>query len=187
MSFGKGIITPIITGIKHIFTKRITKRYPEAGMDIHQEYYSYEPKKGMATPGWKGKHYLELDKCTGCQLCGIMCDEIAMAIIKVEEPDLEHAQNKKKLYPSIDYGRCVFCGLCVDACPFECLHMTPDIELADYDRNALWYSPKELSIMPEKGTPSHVVGKKVVPAPTPTSTPTSTPASTPTKKEDKKE
>ena len=51
MSFGKGIITPIITGIKHIFTKRITKRYPEAGMDIHQEYYSYEPKKGMATPG----------------------------------------------------------------------------------------------------------------------------------------
>ena len=159
---GEEFLRPIISGVKHIFFRRITRRYPEDGTGLPENYYSYDAKKGLAVPGWKGRHFLELDKCTGCQLCGLMCDDIASAIIMVEEPAITHPQNKKNLYPSVDFGRCVFCGLCVDACPFECLHMTPDVELADYDRKSLWYLPKQLSMTPKSGVPSHLVGKKVV-------------------------
>ncbi len=163
MANGLGILKPVLTGIKHIFFKRITRRFPELeGTGLPESYYSYDPKKGIALPGWKGRHFLEMDKCTGCQLCGIMCDEIASAIIMVEVPDAKYPTNKKSLFPAVDYGRCVFCGLCIDACPFECFHMTPDVQLADYDRKNLIYMPKELNIPTKVGLPTYVVGKKVV-------------------------
>jgi len=149
------------SGIKHLFVKRFTRRYPEVNSGLPESYYSYDAKKGVGIAGWRGRHYLEMDKYTGCQQCAIMCDEISTAILMVEVPEM-YPQNKKSIFPSVDYGRCVFCGFCVDACPFECLHMTPDIELADYDRKALWYSPKELNITPKFGVPTYLVCKKDV-------------------------
>lgn len=150
------------SGLRHVLFKRITKRYPYADSGLPETYYSYNPKMGLATAGWKGRHYLEMNKCTGCQLCSIMCDEISNSIIMVELTEEKQQQNKKSIFPSIDYGRCVFCGLCVDSCPFGCLHMTPQSSLADYDRKKLWYSPKELNVLPKVGIPSSIVGKKKV-------------------------
>jgi ferredoxin len=40
-------------------------------------------------------------------------------VVKVDE---EWKQNKKSIMPQIDFGKCVFCGLCVDACPFYALY-----------------------------------------------------------------
>ncbi|MEM4165094.1 MAG: 4Fe-4S binding protein, partial [Nitrososphaerales archaeon] len=114
------IIKAMQSGLRHLFYSRVTRRYPEVDSGLPEGYYSFDPKKGVATAGWKGRHYLEMDKCTGCQLCSFMCDEISNAIIMVEVPEVRFEQNKKSLFPSVDYGRCVFCGLCVDACPFEC-------------------------------------------------------------------
>ena len=67
-------------------------------------------------------------KSTGCQLCAIACEGIAEAIgmVKVDE---QWKHNKKSIMPQIDFGKCVFCGLCVDACPFYALFMTNDYEL----------------------------------------------------------
>ena len=42
---------------------------------------------------------------------------------------------------------CVYCGFCVEACPFDALTMTPGYELASYDRgNLLW--DKERLLVP---------------------------------------
>jgi len=154
------ILNAVKCGLRHLFYNRMTRRYPEVKSGLPEEYYSFDAKKGVGVAGWRGRHYLELDKCTGCQQCAFMCDEISNAIVMVELPELKFEQNKKSLFPSIDYGRCVFCGLCVDACPFGSLHMTPEVRLADYDRNRLYYSPLELSIPPPVGKPSYLVGKK---------------------------
>ena len=37
----------------------------------------------------------------------------------------------------IDQGRCMYCGLCVEACPYDALHMGTDFEAATYRREDL--------------------------------------------------
>ena len=56
----------------------------------------------------------------------------------------------RRIMPQIDYGRCVFCGFCVDACPFDCLFMTPEYELSATDKRKLVHTPFQLAVFPEK-------------------------------------
>ncbi|MFN3621414.1 MAG: NADH-quinone oxidoreductase subunit I, partial [Nitrososphaerales archaeon] len=96
------ILRAVQSGLRHLLYSRVTRRYPEVDSGLPEGYYSFDPKRGVATAGWKGRHYLELDKCTGCQLCSFMCDEISNAIIMVEVPEVKFEQNKKSLFPSVD-------------------------------------------------------------------------------------
>jgi ferredoxin len=50
---------------------------------------------------------------------------------------------------NIAVHNCVFCGLCVDACPFDALYMTNDYELSAYDKSALKYTPDMLAVPPK--------------------------------------
>jgi len=50
---------------------------------------------------------------------------------------------------NISVHNCVFCGLCVDACPFDALFMTNEYELSAYDRMSLKYTPDMLAIPPK--------------------------------------
>jgi len=121
----------------------MTLRYPEAVSYPIEGMYSFDPKKGLSSNGWRGLHYLDMEKCTGCQLCALACKNIAEAIEMVPV-NVSYPQNKKEIYPSVDYGRCVFCGFCVDACPFYALNMTNDVEISELKRNSLFYTPLEL-------------------------------------------
>jgi formate hydrogenlyase subunit 6/NADH:ubiquinone oxidoreductase subunit I len=109
----KGVLLAAWVGIRHIFLPRMTLKYPEQKLDLEGPGYQYDPKKGVGLPGFKGRHILLLDKCTGCQLCAIACDGVAVAI-EMQHVPKGKPQNRKEIWPAVDYGRCVFCGLCVD-------------------------------------------------------------------------
>ena len=126
-AYVKGVLIATWTGIRHLFHPRMTLRYPEQKLDL--EYagyptsprrpaglppgYKYDPLQAVGIAGFKGRHILYFERCTGCQLCAIACDGIAVAI-EMQKVPKGRPQNKKDVWPAVDYGRCVFCGLCVD-------------------------------------------------------------------------
>jgi formate hydrogenlyase subunit 6/NADH:ubiquinone oxidoreductase subunit I len=112
-SYIKGVFIATWTGIRHFFHPRMTLRYPEQKLDLEGPGYKYNAKQGVGLPGFKGRHILYFEKCTGCQLCAIACDGVAVAI-DMQKVTKGKPQNKKDIWPAVDYGRCVFCGLCVD-------------------------------------------------------------------------
>lgn len=148
LSYIEGILVATWSGLRHLSHPRMTLRYPDQKLDLEGPGYQFDAKKGVGLPGFKGRHILDLDKCTGCQLCGIACDGVAVAI-EMQHVDKGKPQNKKEIWPAVDYGRCVFCGLCVDACPFDALFMTNDYELAAYDKASLKYTPDMLAVPPK--------------------------------------
>ena len=81
---------------------------------------------------------------------------IAEAIGMVKVPD-KWGQNAKSIMPQIDYGKCVFCGLCVDACPFYALYMSNDYELSSFTKEGLIYTPAQLQVKPQVQQDSELI------------------------------
>jgi formate hydrogenlyase subunit 6/NADH:ubiquinone oxidoreductase subunit I len=105
-SYIKGVFVATWTGIRHLFHPRMTLRYPEQKLDLEGTGYKYDAKQGVGLPGFKGRHILYFEKCTGCQLCAIACDGVAVAI-DMQKVTKGRPQNKKDIWPAVDYGRCV--------------------------------------------------------------------------------
>jgi NADH-quinone oxidoreductase subunit I len=142
-----GTFKSLYAGLRQLPKRRMTMRYPDVQTQL-AGYYTYDPKLGVAKAGYKGRHILWLDKCTGCQLCSIACENISQAIEMVKV-GRQQPNNKKSIFPQVDYAKCVFCGLCVDACPFYALGMTEDFNLVVTDKKALVYSPEKLAVPPK--------------------------------------
>ena len=49
----------------------------------------------------------------------------------------------------IDIGRCMFCGLCVEACPYDALHMGSGFEEGQYKRSDLVIDKDQLNAAPK--------------------------------------
>ena len=46
---------------------------------------------------------------------------------------------KRAEFFRINFSRCILCGFCEEACPTYAIQITPDVELAEYDRQNLVY------------------------------------------------
>ena len=156
MGTATGIIKALNSGAKHIAVKRFTLRYPEQKLKFVGDGYQFDPSTGVGIAGYKGRHMLFHDNCTGCQLCSIACEGVAEAIAMVKVPHT-WKHNKKAIMPQIDYGKCVFCGLCVDACPFYALYMSNDYELSSFTKEGLIYTPSQLQVKPQVQQDSELI------------------------------
>jgi len=71
-----------------------------------------------------------------CYLCARACPE---ALIVVGRELNEQTRRKELTTFTYDTSRCMFCGLCEDACPVDALELTQDFEMASYSREgAIW-------------------------------------------------
>jgi NADH-quinone oxidoreductase subunit I len=74
--------------------------------------------------------------CIACDLCALACPE---HLIIVSSERNEKTRRKELTNFTYDLSRCMFCGLCEDACPVDALELTQDFELASYTREgAIW-------------------------------------------------
>ncbi len=74
--------------------------------------------------------------CIACNLCALACPE---RLIVVSAERNEETRRKELTTFTYDVSRCMFCGLCEDACPVDALELTQDFELAYFTREgAIW-------------------------------------------------
>src|SRR5207247_10707986 len=105
-SFVKGALVATWAGARHFFRPRMTLRYPEQKLDLEGPGYRYDPKTGTGLPGFKGRHILYFDKCTGCQLWAIASDGVAVAI-EMQPLPKGRPEKKKETRSDLDQGRVV--------------------------------------------------------------------------------
>jgi len=90
-------------------------------------------------PNFGGEEFAWYDnRCTGCASCAKYCP---LGIIKIvtgtSGVNSQEGQSYDLEVFDIDIGRCMFCGLCVEACPYDALHMGSGFEEAQYQRSNL--------------------------------------------------
>ena len=117
----------------HGFAPRSTIQYPE--------------ERPYVPPRYRGRIVLTRDpdgeeRCVACNLCAVACPVACISLQKAEKPD-------GRWYPEwfrINFSRCIYCGLCEEACPTYAIQLTPDYEMAEYDRQNMVYEKEHLLI-----------------------------------------
>jgi NADH-quinone oxidoreductase subunit I len=102
-------------------------------------------------PRFRGQEFTWYEeRCTGCASCAKYCP---LGIIRiVTDPSGTFMQEGEKYdieVFDIDIGRCMFCGLCVEACPYDALHMGSGFEEGSYTRGELVIDVERLKKAPK--------------------------------------
>jgi NADH-quinone oxidoreductase subunit I len=126
-------IRTLITILKHTFTRADTVEYPE--------------QKPYLSPRYRGRIVLTRDpdgeeRCVACNLCSVACPVDCISVVKTEKPDGRWEAESF----TINFSRCIMCGFCEEACPTHAIQLTPDVEMAEYDRQNLVYEKEHLLI-----------------------------------------
>ena len=115
------------------------------GLISTKEYVPRNPR----FRGQDFKWYIE--RCTGCASCAKYCP---LGIIEIQTFSSHDRVTEGEKYNidvfDIDIGRCMFCGLCVEACPYDALHMGSGFEEGTYKRENLVIDVDRLKAAPKK-------------------------------------
>ena len=141
---GNGIAKGMALTLEHLFRKPITTQYPEERLTVSRRT--------------RGNELLwDRIKCTGCATCAKSCPQGCIEIITSENKETNTYVVDKF---EVDNGHCIFCGLCVEACPYEALFMGYEYERARYRRQELVMTKEDL-LLSDKKQPSGYARPKI--------------------------
>ena len=125
MAYGLAMLKGMMVTLKNLTKKPFTVQYPEQRLQQHSRF--------------RGEEFVWYEeRCTGCASCAKFCP---LGIIKIETSPSDTAPAQGDKYRlevfDIDIARCMFCGLCVEACPYDALFMGSGFEQGQYSRKEM--------------------------------------------------
>jgi NADH-quinone oxidoreductase subunit I len=132
---GLGLLKGLFVTLKHLLSRSITQQYPHVKPDL--------------PPRTRGVIALKPENCTVCWKCSRECPDWCIYIDAHKEthPPASggRARSAKVLDRfAIDYALCMYCGICVEVCPFDALFWSPEFEYATYDIVELTHEKEKL-------------------------------------------
>jgi len=133
---GIGLLKGLGVTIKHLFQRPVTLMYP------------YE--RDVLAPRTRGVIALMDENCTVCMLCSRECPDWCIYIESHKETvpaakEGGRARTRNVLDRfAIDFSLCMYCGICVEVCPFDALWWSPEFEYSEYHMDALLHEKEKL-------------------------------------------
>ena len=122
---GLEMVKGLLVTLKNFTKKPFTTQYPEQRLKQH--------------PRFRGEEFVWYEeRCTGCASCAKYCPLGIIKIVTSVSGTAPEQGDKYRLEVfDIDISRCMFCGLCVEACPYDALFMGSGFEQGKYSRNEM--------------------------------------------------
>ena len=134
-STGLGLLKGLSVTLKHALRPSITQQYPQEKPDL--------------PPRTRGVIALKEANCTVCYKCSRECPDWCIYIDahkETHEPASGGKGRSMKVLDrfAIDYALCMYCGICVEVCPFDALFWSPEFEYSEYDIVELTHEKEKL-------------------------------------------
>ena len=115
--------------------KGAKKLLPSPSKGAYTVQYPHE--KEAPAPRARGVIALLEENCTVCMLCARSCPDWCIYIEGHKEKAPPRRPGGKERTVSaldrfdIDYALCMYCGICVEVCPFDALFWSPEFEYSE--------------------------------------------------------
>ena len=132
---GQGLLKGLGVTLKTMLKPAVTQQYPHEKPDL--------PART------RGVIALKQENCTVCYKCSRECPDWCIYIDAHKESHDPagggRARSAKILDRfAIDYALCMYCGICVEVCPFDALFWSPEFEYATYELDELIHEKERL-------------------------------------------
>ena len=131
-----GLLSGMITTARTTLRRTTTQEYPDVRPDL--------------PPRSRGVIALIEENCTSCMLCARECPDWCIYIDSHKEevpattPGGRARQRNVLDRFAIDFSLCMYCGICVEVCPFDALLWSPQFEYAELDIRDLLHEKDRL-------------------------------------------
>jgi NADH-quinone oxidoreductase subunit I len=132
---GAGLAKGLTVTMRTMTKRSVTQQYPEVKPEL--------------PPRSRGVIALLEENCTVCMLCARECPDWCIYIDSHKEtipapPGGRERQRNVLDRFDIDFSLCMYCGICIEVCPFDALFWSPEFEYSELDIRDLTHGKDRL-------------------------------------------